>query len=357
MGEYSERKKRQRLMGVLEKVAPGTELREAFNRIIQVGSGALVVVGELQELKDMMSGGFRIECEFTAPRLFELAKMDGAVILSRDLKTINSANVHLVPDPAITTHEAGMRHRTAERMARQTEGRAFVVAISEKMKTVSVYLGEENLTLESIPLALAKADQALQTLSRYRARLEEKYAVLDILEVEDTVTLKDVVRVIRRVEEVSRIAADVRFRVSELGEDGRLVSLQLNEMMTGVAEQERLLVKDYYLGVSGRKPDKVIEDLGNLSYKELMSDALLARRLGHSGSSELLDQLVHPRGYRVLSAIPRMPAGVVNNVVERFDNLRNIMRASTALMDEVDGVGQRRAIAIKEGLERILEST
>jgi len=344
-------------MGVLEKVAPGTELREAFNRILQVGSGALIVAGDLQELKGMMSGGFRIACDFTAPRLFELAKMDGAVILSKNLKTINYANVHLVPDPAILTHEAGMRHRTAERVARQMGDKAFVVAISEKMKSVSVYLGNDHFTLESIPLALAKADQALQTLGRYRARLDEKYSVLDLLEVEDMVTLKDVITVLQRSERVDRIAADIQFRVSELGVDGRLVSLQLKELMVGVKNQEKLLVKDYYVRGSRRSSEKVIDNLGRLSSNELMSDASVARALGYKGSSELLNKLVRPLGFRILSTIPRVPASVVEKVVARFDNLRNIMVASTALLDEVDGVGQRRAIAIKEGLGRISESS
>ncbi len=356
MGGNSEKETLERLMSVLEKVAPGTELREAFNRILQVGSGALIVAGDIQELKGMMSGGFRIVCDFTAPRLFELAKMDGAVLLSKNLKTINYANVHLVPDSTIITHEAGMRHRTAERVARQMGDKAFVVAISEKMKSVSVYLGNDHFTLESIPLALAKADQALQTLGRYRARLDEKYGVLDILEVEDMVTLKDVVKVLQRNEGVDRIAADIRFRVSELGVDGRLVSLQLNELMAGVENQEKLLVKDYYIRGSRRNSEKVIANLGGLSNSELMLDASVARVLGYKGSSELLNKLVRPRGFRILSTIPRMPVSVVEKVVARFDNLRNIMMASTALLDEVDGVGQRRAIAIKEGLDRISES-
>lgn len=356
MGEKTEKEIKERLMSVLEKVAPGTELREAFNRILQVGSGALIVAGDLQELKGMMSGGFRIACDFTAPRLFELAKMDGAVILSKNLKTINNANVHLVPDPTIITHEAGMRHRTAERVARQMGDRAFVVAISEKMNSVSVYLGNDHFTLESIPLALAKADQALKTLGRYRSRLDEKYGVLDMLEVEDMVTLKDVVKVLQRNERVDRIAADIRFRVSELGVDGRLVSLQLNELMAGVENQEKLLVKDYDIRGSRRSSEKVIENLGGLSNNELMSDTSVARVMGYKGSSEMLNKLVRPRGFRILSTIPRMPDSVVEKVVARFDNLRNIMMASTALLDEVDGVGQRRAMAIKEGLNRIAES-
>lgn len=343
-----------RLVEVIEMVAPGTELREAIDRILQVGSGALVVVADLAELKPIMSGGFKIGCMFTAPRLFELAKMDGAVVLSQDIRYIHWSNVHLVPDPAVPTHEAGMRHRTAERVARQTG--AFVIAISEKMNTVSIYIDSEHFTLESIPLVLAKADQALQTLSRYRARLDKEFGHLNTLEIEDMVTLRDVVKVLERTEMVVRMADEVRFQVSELGKDGRLVSLQLNELMAGIERVRGMLVKDYFLPRDGRGPDNVIRDLGGLSGDELMDDTSVARTLGFRSSAEQMNKVVRPRGYRVLSMIPRVPSGVIEKVVERFDNLKNIMRASPALLDEVDGVGERRALAIKEGLDRIAES-
>lgn len=350
----SPKEKQEALIEVLEKVSPGSELREAVDRILRVGSGALIVVGNLAELRSIMSGGFSIDCEFTAPRLYELAKMDGAVIVDKDLRAIHWANVHLVPDPSVPTHEAGMRHRTAERVARQT--RSFVVAISEKMKTVSIYVGEEHFTLESIPLVLAKADQALQTLSRYRARLEKEFSHLNMLEIEDMVTLRDVVKVVQRTETVFRMADEVRFHVSELGNDGRLVSLQLNELMAGVEKMRRLLVRDYYVPHDERGPAEVMDDLGKLSADELMDDSSAAKALGYRVSVELLNKIVRPRGYRVLSMIPRVPGNVVEKVVARFDNLKNIMRASPALLDEVDGVGERRALAIKEGLDRLSES-
>lgn len=352
--EDSSRSKQEKLIEVLEKVAPGMELREAIDRIMQVGSGALLVVGPLDELKPIMSGGFKIGCEFTAPRCYELAKMDGALICSHDLRYIHSANVHLVPDPRITTHEAGTRHRTAERVAKQTS--AFVIAISEKMHTVSLYVGDDHFTLESIPLVLAKADQALQTLSRYRARLERESANLSRLEVEDMVTLREVVKVVERSEMVIRMADEVRFQVSELGKDGRLVSLQLTELMAGVRKSRELLIKDYYIPRDGKEPDSVIRELGAASGEELTDDATVTKILGYRGSAELLNKMVRPRGYRVLSMIPRIPASVVNKLVKRFDNLKNIMRASHALLDEVDGVGERRAMTIKEGLDRISAS-
>lgn len=349
----TERERKEKLMEVMEKVAPGTDFRESVDRILQVGSGALIVAGPLNELRPIMSGGFSIECEFTPPRMYELAKMDGAVILSRDLNTIHNANVHLMPDPSIPTEEAGTRHRTAERVARQTS--AFVIAISEKMNTVSLYLDEDHFTLESIPLALAKADQALTTLGRYRARLDEKYSLLTTLEMEDLVTLRDVVKVVRRSEMVMRIADDIQFRVSELGKDGRLVSLQMGELMSGVEMQQRMLVKDYCMPHSESAAGEAMERLKDLSGDDLVSETSVAVALGYKGSSELLNKFVRPRGYRVLSMVPRIPSNVVDNLVDRFDNLRNIMRASTALLEEVDGVGDRRAVAIREGLDRILE--
>ncbi len=343
-----------KLIEILEKVSPGTELREAIDRILRVHSGALVVVGGITELRHIMSGGFKINIEFSAPRLFELAKMDGAVILSDDLKSIHFANVHLVPDASIPTHEAGMRHRTAERVARG-HGNAFVIAISEKMNTVSIYVGDDHFTLENIPLVLAKADQALQTLSRYRARLDKEYGHLNTLEIEGMVMLRDVIKVVQRNEMVTRIADEVRFQVSELGKDGRLASLQLNELMAGVEESQKLLIKDYLIQRDGRDSASIARELETLTGDEFMDDLTVARALGFRSSIELMNKLVRTRGYRVLSMIPRVPSSVIDRVVARFDNLKNIMTASPALLDEVDGVGERRAHAIKEGLDRISE--
>lgn len=346
--------RQKRLIRVLEQVAPGTELREAVDRILQVGSGALIVIGDYDELTPIVSGGFQIDCDFTAPRLFELAKMDGAVILSGDLKEIHMSNVHLVPDPSVPAYEAGMRHRTAERVAKQTS--AFVLAISEEMNTVSIYYGEEHFTLENIPLVLAKADQGLQTLSRYRVRLDREFARLNTLEFDDLVTLKDVIRVVQRTEMVMRMADEVRFQVSELGKDGRLVSLQLNELIARVPKLRKMLMKDYCQPGAGVDVEAMIEQLEELSSDELMDNTMVLRSLGYRGSAELLNKMVRPCGYRVLSMIPRLPGNVIQNLVERFDNLRNLMRASPALLEEVDGVGDRRALMIKEGLDRISES-
>jgi diadenylate cyclase len=224
------------------------------------------------------------------------------------------------------------------------------------MGTVSIYVDDDHFTLESIPLVLAKADQALQTLSRYRARLDQEYSHLNTLEVEDQVTLRDVVKVVQRNEQVVRIADEIRFQSSELGKDGRLIELQLNEMMAGVMKVRRLLVRDYYLPRDHKHYEEALNSLGNLAGDELPEELSIVRVLGYRASTEMMNKLVRPRGYRILSMIPRVPSAVVDKVVARFDNLKNIMRASPALLDEVDGVGERRALAIKDGLDRISEA-
>lgn len=342
-----------RLSAVIKLLAPGTELREAINRIILARTGALIVVGSLADLKPIMTGGFDLNCEFKVPRLFELAKMDGAVILSADLKTIYWANVQLMPDKSIPAVEAGTRHRTAERVA-LSHPNAFVIAISKKMGTVSIYVGDEHFMLESIPLVLSKADQALQTLSRYKMSLENEYAHLNMLEIEDLVTLRDVVRVVLVNEQVMRIAREVEFNCNELGRDGQLVELQHSELMAGVWHRRRHMVHDY----SRVREDfeKVLEELSRLTKDELAEETPIAKALGYKTSPEIMNSLIRPRGYRMLSNVPGLPMTVINNVVERFGSLKEIMHASYALLDDVEGVGERRAHTIKDGLDRLAES-
>ena len=179
------------LYGALRLVAPGTPLREGIDRILQAKMGALIVVGDGPEVLNICSGGFLLDAEFTPQRLSELAKMDGAIILAADGTRVARANVHLVPDPDIPTTETGTRHRTAERVARQID--VPVITVSEEMGVVSVHYRGHKRTLDAIPRVLARADQALQILGRYKARLDGVTGALSALEVEDLVTVRDVV--------------------------------------------------------------------------------------------------------------------------------------------------------------------
>src|SRR3954466_2835338 len=255
------------MTNALAAVAPGTPLREGLDRILQANKGALIVVGDGPEVLNICSGGLLLDAEYTPQRLSELAKMDGAIILANDASRIARANVHLVPNPNVPTSETGTRHRTAERVARSVD--VPVISVSEDMRVIAVYRNDEKKPLEPIPRLLSRANQALQTLERYKNRLDTVSAALSALEVEDLVTLRDVVTVLQRAEMVRRIAEEIDSYIVELGVDGRLVLLQLEELMGGVEDDRRQVIKDYFRDQS-RYLDKAMESLSDFSTEDLL---------------------------------------------------------------------------------------
>ena len=316
--------------------------------------GALVVVGDGPEVLNICSGGFLLDAAFSPQRLSELAKMDGAIILAPDASRIARANVHLVPNPNIPTSETGTRHRTAERVARSIT--VPVVAVSEDQSVITVYVGDEKHPLEAIPRLLSRANQALQTLERYKKRRDEVTTELSALEVEDTVTLRDVVMLLQRTEMVMRIAEEIEADIIELGVDGRLIRLQLEEIMGGVEDDRRLVVRDYFHEDAAWHLEEAMSGLDHLATEALLDPKSVAEML-HLPEGVNLEAGLQPRGYRMLSRIPRLPDPVVEHIVKRFDTLPKIMRATIDDLDEVEGVGETRAKAIKEGLSRLAEST
>ncbi len=342
------------LYRALRLVAPGTPLRDGIDRILQAKMGALIVVGDEPAVLNICSGGFLLDAEFTPQRLSELAKMDGAIILASDGTRVARANVHLVPDPDIPTTETGTRHRTAERVARQIDVPVFTV--SEEMGVVTVHYRGHKRTLVAIPRVLARADQALQILGRYKARLDAVTGALSALEVEDLVTLRDVVTVLQRAEMVRRIADEIEGYVVELGDDGRLVALQLEELTGGVEDDRRLVARDYFVESAHRTLESVIGQLAELSDEDLLDLRVVGSLLGLPPEMDL-DSSVQPRGYRLLARIPRLPETIADHVIERFGRLPKIMRASIGDLVGVEGVGEARARAIKDGLARVAETS
>jgi diadenylate cyclase len=343
------------LLDALAAVAPGTGLREGLDRILQAGMGALIVVGDGPEVLNICSGGFLLDAAFSPQRLSELAKMDGAIILAGDASRIARANVHLVPNPNVPTSETGTRHRTAERVARSIE--VPVISVSEDMQVIAVYVGDDKYPLEPIPRLLNRANQALQTLERYKDRLDAVSSALSALEVEDLVTLRDVVTVLQRTEMVRRIAEELSFNIVELGVDGRLVRLQLEELMGGVDDDRRLVIQDYFHEDSDWHVGDALEALAELETDDLLDLKTVASMLHLSGGSVDLDVSLQPRGHRLLAKIPRLPDGVIDRIVDRFGSLQKIMRATINDLDDVEGVGEARARAIKEGLSRLAETS
>jgi diadenylate cyclase len=343
------------LRETLEMVAPGTPLRDGLERILRAETGALIVLGESPTVESVSNSGFRIDEDFTPQRLSELAKMDGAIIVTQDASKIARANVHLVPDPSIPTMESGTRHRTAERVARQT---GFpVVACSQSMKIVTIYLDSTKWILDDSSAVLARANQALQTLERYRQRLSEVSSNLLGLEIEDLATLRDAVTVVQRIEMVRRIASEVEALVVELGTEGRLMRLQLDELMGGVDVERRMLVRDHIAPRRQRSLEAVLTELAALSGQDLLDQMVIARVLGQSAAPEALELSSSPRGYRILARVPRLPQAVIDRIVSDFGRLPKILAASIDDLLAVEGVGAARAASIKEGLIRLAESS
>ena len=339
----------------LAGVAPGRPLREGLDRILQANMGALIVVGDGPEVLAICSGGFLLDAEFTPQRLSELAKMDGAIILASDASRIARANVHLVPNPHVPTSETGTRHRTAERVARSIP--VPVISVSEDMSMIAVYVGDLKHPLEPIQRLLNRANQALQTLERYKNRLDTVSGSLSALEVEDLVTVRDVATVLQRAEMVRRIAEEIEGYIVELGTDGRLVLLQLEELMGGVEDDRRLVIKDYSQADDTWQLSNAMSALADLSTEDLLDLKSVTSVLHLPADAGELDVSLQPRGYRLLSKIPRLPDAVIERIVQRFGNLQKIMRATIDDLDDVEGVGSTRARAIKDGLSRLAETS
>lgn len=344
-----------RVSDVLRRVAPGTELREALDNIISGNGGALIVIGDVAAVEKLCDGGFTIGVPFTPQKLFELTKMDGAILLDEDCATILRANVHLVPDAQLPTAETGMRHRTAERVSRQTN--ALVISVSQRRNVVSLFRRGRKVIVQDVTVVLAKANQALQTLQRYRARLDEVMSRLTLLEFEDAVTLGEVVHAIQRSELVQRVAYEISRSVTELGSEGRLVAMQAEEITANVSDDHGLLLRDYIVEGGPKRASVVRFLLSDMPQDQLLDDGAVAAALGFPSTPDALELHVRSRGYRALRRIPALPVTVMNRLVERFAALSVLAGATEAQLDEVDGVGARRAHVIAEGLRRLREAS
>lgn len=338
---------------ILKLIAPGTNIREGLENILKAKTGALIVIGDSKEVLDIVDGGFNINEEYTSSRLYELAKMDGAIVLSKDLKRILYANAQLIPNAAIPTKETGTRHRTAERTAKQTK--ELVISISQRRNIITVFKGEFRYVIEDTAKILAKANQALQTVEKYKKVFDGKLSILNEYEFNDIVTLENVITSIQRAEMTMRMVEEVQKNISELGEEGRLVQMQLEELVGDLEKEELLIIKDYIAPGKKRTPDKVLDEVMNLEYEDLMSSQIIAKLLGYEIFDNYDEVGVYTKGYRILNKIPRMPNNIVENLIKKFKSFQHILSADIPELDEVDGIGEVRARTIKQSLKRMQE--
>jgi len=342
-----------KLLRILRVVAPGTSLREGLENILRAKSGALIVITDSSEIEEISEGGFFVNADFSPANLYELAKMDGAVILSPDLKKIVAANTQLLPNMSIPSSETGIRHRTAERVAKQID--ALTISISQRRGVITIYKGSLKYVLSDLGVILTKANQALQTLEKYRSVFDRVVTELSILEFEESVTLFDVSKIIQRDEMVLRVVKEIEKYISELGVEGRLITMQMEELLANVEEEGLLVIKDYISDQSEKSPQNVMSMINSWPAEDMLDLTLVARALGYPGSTNILDQTVIPRGYRILEKIPRLPIPVIENLVEEFGSLKRILNATIEELDAVEGIGEVRARSIKEGLLRYRE--
>jgi diadenylate cyclase len=384
------------LTDALALVAPGTALREALDRILQAQRGALIVIGDSPEVLSICTGGFLLDAEFTPQRLSELAKMDGAIILAANVSRIARANVHMMPKASVPTSETGTRHRSAERVARSID--VPVITVSEAMSTIAVYRNDYKHTIHPTGWLVDRAGQAVLTLQRFRARFDFALLTLSTLEVEDTVSVRDVVAVLQPGEMLRRIADEVEGYLVELGDDGRLINLQLEELLVGRADAMRRVVQDFVVhpqppagglldgkvskaraaarhkapAPGAKQKDKghaaepddadeptaaALKALERLGPEDLHQPTRVAAALGLGSSEEGLDHGIEARGYRLLHRLPRISDHTIDRIVERFGSLPGLLQASVADLEQVSGVGSAKARAVKEGLARLVEAS
>jgi diadenylate cyclase len=342
-----------KLLAAIETIAPGTPIRQAVDDVIRSHEGALIVIGDPAELSFLYSGGIRLDAPFRPQLLYELAKMDGAIIVDAAIKRLAWANVQLMPDSTIPSEETGTRHRTAERVAKQTG--ALVVSVSQQRETVTVFVGPARYQLDPVADVLAKTNQALGTLETYRQRLEQVLTRLTALEFQNAVVLDDVLVTLQRAEMTSRMAERIERDTIELGSEGRLIRLQLEELVGNVPIDRDAIVRDYHAAGAGAEATIALEALRALPYQGLVDFDRLSELLGLARGVNVLDHAMQPRGYRVLSRIPRLPESVVRKVVTELGTLDAVVRASQRDLEAVEGVGTVRAREIRDGLRRLQE--
>lgn len=343
-------KKDVEIKNILKLLCPGTALRDGLENILRAKTGGLIVLGDSEDVMSIADGGFMINADYSPAYIYELAKMDGAIIISSDLKKIVCANTQLVPDSSLTTFETGTRHRTAHRAAKQTG--KIIIAISQRRNMITVYKGDIKYVLRDSSKILAKANQAVQTLEKYVSVLERVIGNLNLLEFQKLSTLFDVITAVQRTEMVMRIVEEINIYILELGNEGRLISMQLNELVRHIERDGILLIKDYLK--EDLDCEEIYKSIQKLTQNELLDLDIIAKEMGYQGEP-LVDTFVTPRGYRLLSKVPRIPANVIENVIKQFKDFNSIVNATIEELDQVEGIGEARATAIKNGIRKLNE--
>lgn len=343
------------MLDILKTLAPGTTLRYGLDNILKAKMGALIVMSGTEEIEKICDGGFTINDEFNEANIYELAKMDGAIIITKDCKKILKANVQLLPDSKIKTKETGTRHKTAERVAKQTN--EIVICISERRGIITIFKGDLRYIINETSSVILRANQTLEALEKYKSVFDNTLNILSEHEFDDIVSLETVANTIYRSEMIMRMEKEVNRDIVELGDEGRLVNMQLEELIANVEQEERKILQDYMLVKkrSLKNPDILLKDIRKIDKKDLVNLEKIIKVLGYDIAVDILDLNVSPKGFRILSKVPKMPLSIIDKLVNTFDNLQGVCSATIEELDDVDGIGEVRAKMIYQSLKRLQE--
>jgi len=333
-----EQEKKENLIDVLKLISPGSVLRTAIDDILRAGMGALIVL-ESPRIEELIEGGFKVNSDLTPQKIVELAKMDGAIILSSDLKKIVHANVLLIPDTRIPTNETGTRHKAAERTAAQAE--TLVIAISERRKKISIYHGNLRYILQSTEDILRRATESLQILEKQREIFDELLSNLNVLEISGLVVVSDICAILQRISMIMKVSAMIDRYLIELGKEGLLIKMRLRELLKNVKNERGFILIDYNLG------EEKIDVLSEFGFDELLNIENIAGILFSSSPEEK----IAPKGYRILNKT-NLITDEINNLIKALENLDNILSAEPEKLNEIL---KEKSEGFKKNLESLKE--
>jgi len=332
------------LFSIIKPLTPGTPLRNAIDDVSRAEMGALIVIGDTPEVAQITNGGLKINCKFTPQQLVELCKMDGAIVLSEDMKKIVYCNTQLIPDPEIKTKETGTRHRAAERTAKQTS--KLVVCVSERRKTVTLYYKNVKYVLRRSQELLNKAHEALRMLDKHKEILNELMISLNALEFTNIASLDEVVAAVQRIEIISRISRTIKRYVLELGVEGSFVKFLLKEMIKNLDREKELLLRDY-----SKDWEYTKRALASLSFDDLIEPENIAHIFLYPSTSEK----AIPKGYRMLSKTS-LEEQEIEKIVNKLSSLENIMGAVSSGTDEMpELIGEENSKRFEKEIETLKE--
>ena len=339
-----------RMDKAIQLTAPGQPIRTALDMIIAGHLGALICVGDVEHVLAAGNDGFPLNISFTSNRLFELSKMDGAIVIDDDVTQILRANFHLNPDPSLATSETGMRHRTAARMSVLTD--AIVLSVSARRSVVNVYVHGKSYTIQPVAEIMSSVNQLVSTLQTTRTQLDRKLLHLTGLELDDYVTLADITDIFSSFEILQQAKSELKNCIVKLGTQGRLVRMQLEQLAGEAVDSEYdLMIRDYARDSSEENARQIRAKFARMTPQNLTNPQRVAEVLGYDDLDE--DSVMTPLGLRTLSQVSVVRDGVAERIVDEYGSLQDLMDDMRTNPDRLVDVGVNNPTILADSLYRI----